>query len=112
MISVADAQPEPTSLPHRRRHPRYEYEASCDLKSARRTMRATTRNISEGGICLKLQSFGSVDLGDVIAIEMPDFPLINGTVAWTNNRIVGVEFIDSIRDTPEIRDLLDRLAGH
>lgn len=95
----------------RRRHARYELKINCDLKSAQKTLRAATLNISEGGLCIKLQSFGTMDHGSVVAIEMEDFPLMNGTVVWVNNRIIGIEFIDEIREHPEVVALLASLKS-
>jgi len=74
-------------------------------------MRAATLNISHGGMCIKLQSFGSIETGTVVAIRMQDFPLIEGRVIWVNTRVIGVEFIDNAENPSEFADLLDRL-GH
>ncbi len=97
--------------PQRRKSVRYDHRVNCDLKSVHKTMRATTLNISEGGICIKLTSFGSVDVDTVVAVQMQDSPLINGKVVWVNNRILGIVFIDSIKDHPELVALLKRLKG-
>ncbi len=95
----------------RRKSVRYDHSVNCDLKSARQTMRATTLNISEGGVCIRLTSFGSIEMDSVVAIQMQDFPLINGKVIWVNNRIIGIAFIDTMTHHREFVELIDSLKG-
>lgn len=111
MTAIAMTETQTRPEPQRRRHLRHDYATTCTLKSVHKTWRAKTLNISQGGVCIKLQSFGSMEEGAVVAIELDDFPLINGVAVWVNNRIIGLEFIDDVQDHREIAALLARFAG-
>ncbi len=89
-----------------RAYSRLNYIEKCHIKTDKKTFKAESQDISEGGMCLKLLGLGKVDLGDDIEVILPcGYPPIKASLRWMKDRKIGVEFHTPIKDHPIFFDI-------
>jgi len=70
---------------NQRAHKRLDYTEKCLIRTGKRTFQADSKNISEGGICLKLLGLGKINVGANVQIILEGgYPPIAGTLRWIN----------------------------
>ena len=62
-------------------------------------------NLSEGGMCLRLNGLGSLHNGTDVQIVFKGHSPIDATLRWSKERIMGFQFLTPIKGHPILRDL-------
>jgi len=91
-----------------RAHKRTDYNEKCLIRTDKRTFQAQSKDISEGGMCLRLLGLGKVDIGADIQVILPGgFPAIDASLRWMKDREIGVKFHQPIKGHPVLLGLDD-----
>ncbi len=93
-----------------RRHTRFKLEMPCKVERWRRLFHATTRNISDGGVCVDIVGMGSSILETDVMLNFPGFDPIPASVRWSHKRTFGMKFAEPINDHPDLKEFIEELS--
>ena len=88
-----------------RAHERLNFTETCWVQTDKRKFQAEGMNLSEGGICLRLNGLGSLHNGTDVQIILKGHSPIDATLRWSKERVMGFQFLTPIKGHPILRDL-------
>lgn len=88
-----------------RAHERLNFTETCWVQTDKRKFQAEGMNLSEGGMCLRLNGLGSLHNGTDVQIVFKGHSPVDATLRWSKERIMGFQFLTSIKGHPILRDL-------
>ena len=105
--SMAASETEVSTQPlvQLRAYERLNFTDTCWVRTEKKKFQATGMNISEGGMCLRLNGLGIVHNGTDVQITLKGYPPIDATLRWSKDRVMGFQFLTPIKGHPILRDL-------
>jgi len=73
--------------------------------------KATVRNISEGGLNVKLDQLGAIQIGKSVSLEIGDFAPIPAVVRWSEGSVYGMQFLSPSGGHPQLSALIQKIAA-
>ena len=110
-MQAATAQIIDAPVHQRRAHKRFDYSASCIIRRNDTEYKATVRNISEGGLNVKLDQLGALQIGKTVALEIGDLEPIPAVIRWSEGSVYGMQFLSPVSGHPQISDLVQKLTA-
>lgn len=111
LLNPKSKVPEPTvtevatqPLAQVRAHERLNFDETCWVETDKRKFQAQGMNISEGGMCLRLNGLGTMHNGTDVRITFEGHSPIDATLRWSKERVMGFQFLTPIKDHPILRD--------
>jgi len=88
-----------------RAHERLNFTETCWVQTDKRKFQAEGVNLSEGGMCLRLNGLGSMRNGIDVQIIFKGHSPIDATLRWSKERVMGFQFLTPIKGHPILRNL-------
>ncbi len=89
-----------------RAHERLNFTETCWVQTDKRKFQAEGMNLSEGGMCLRLNGLGTMHNGKDVQIIFKGHSPIDATLRWSKERVMGFQFLTPIKGHPILRDLV------
>lgn len=95
----------------RRAHKRYDYASPCAVIVGEHEIPAVVRNISAGGICLRLDANVSISTGNTVLLSLDGIESVGMVVRWSQDAIYGFQFLKSLASLPKLAELIGELEA-
>ena len=111
-MQAATSRTQDAPIHQRRAHKRYDYSASCSIQKEDTVFEASVNNISEGGVNVRLEQLGAIQIGKSVTVKVADFDPIKAVIRWSEGSVYGLQFLSPARDHPQLSKLIEDLSNN